>query len=71
MMMNGGATVRSRKIRIIKNAPMFMLSFWRIQLEDYKQDESHAQIWLSPVGIPGYRQGCSALWIHRLTNFIG
>ena len=27
MMMNGGATVRSRKIRIIKNAPMYLLSF--------------------------------------------
>jgi hypothetical protein len=33
-MMQGGATARSRNTRIIKNAPMFLLSFWRFNLGD-------------------------------------
>jgi hypothetical protein len=48
--MHGGPTVKTRKIRIIKNAPMFLLSFVADSAWEYKQDRPGERGWLSPVG---------------------
>lgn len=60
-MMQGGATVRSRKITIIKNAFIWFASLPLFDPEDYKKDEPWSGFWLCHLGRSRYRQGCRVL----------
>jgi len=67
-MMHGGAMVRSRKIRIIKNAPMFLLTFPADSaLSDTRRIDLERVVDHYTLGERHTAKVAVSFWIQRLT----